>query len=976
MDLLKRLHKNGYLLVFWGIISMILFNATACQYPYNTRQAREARRNSKAFEKYRKAEAAKITDIDSNKTRIASDTSKEEIKYGVILPPDSTKTDTLLPPIGKIRGGRKGGPDSLVINDSLRNELPDSLALNDSLPQPYKKIIRFAGDSLAGPLRYSAKDSMIYDLSNKIIYLYGSAEVVYEAYTLEAGYIAFNFSTNIATAEGLPDSSGTMREEPFFNDGSQTFNARKIVYNFKSKKGKVYDATTEQGDGYFLSKETKFVSKEADSNMVDDVVYAGNCTYTTCNHKHPHFGIRTMKAKVIPNKMIIVGPSYLEVMGTPTPLVLPFGFFPINNQKRKSGLILSTNVDFSPTWGVGIIGMGYYQAINDHIDFSITGNVYSRGSFALDAVSNYNWRYKASGSFSASYARYKSGFKEDPNYQLQKNFKLRWTHTQAPKAHPSQTFSASVDMGTSGYNRTLTTSSVNDALQSTFQSNISYTKRFLGTPFSLSVGASHSQNTSTNVMNITLPRTTLNMNQIFPFKRKNPLGEQKWYERIGFSYSMNANNSLQIVDSLLFTPDGIPEALKDAKYSIAHSPRLNFTFKLFKYINVQPTINYKEYWYFYSNEQQFNDTLVIQFDTLYDSENNILQIDADTTFGLVESMRDYGFNAVRDLNAGINMSTQIFATGTFNILGLHKVRAVIRPNVGFSWRPDYSTDFWGYYGQVQRDGRYPEEYNSYSRFDIAPGSGKQALLTYSLNTRIEGKFKRSRRDTTSKDPYRRAPILNNVGISGNYNIAADSLKMSTISLNANTTLFKLVNATVSFVFDPYAANINDNTRINTFEWDANKRLVRMTSGSLNLSTNLNTSSLKQLFSPNKKQASVVKKTNDFEFFQGVSLNYNLRYNQRYINEVDSLMITANEISMTGKINLSKGWNIQVNRIGYDFSRKRLTAPQFTFSRNLHCWEMGMSWQPERKIWNFFLAVRPGSLGFIKVPVNKTQFDPY
>lgn len=984
MDLSKPLLKQLYFLLFWGFVCMMFYSTTACQYPYNTRQAREARRHAKAFKKYEKAEAKRLAAIDSNTIIAPLDSLPEEIKYGVILPSDDssvTNADTIRPldKKSKTKGFVKTS-DSLAVNDSLQMGVVDSLAMLDSLPPDIpKRTIVIAPDSLSGPLQYNAKDSMIYDLSNKIIYLYGNAEVVYENYNLKAGYIEFNFNTFIATAEGLPDTSGRMLEEPFFDDGNQTFNARKIAYNFKSKKGKVYDAITEQGDGYFLSKSTKFVSKEADSNTVDDVVYSGNCTYTTCNHKQPHFGFRTMKAKVIPNKMIIVGPSYLEIMGTPTPLVLPFGFFPIANQKRKSGLILSTNFDFSPVWGVGLRGVGYYQAINDHIDLSLTGDFYTRGTVRVYATSNYNWRYKASGSFVASYARTKSGFKEDPNFSLQNDFKLRWTHTQAPKAHPSQNFSASVDLGTSDFNRTTNASAV-VALQSTFQSNISYTKRFVGTPFSLSVGASHSQNTATNVMNITLPRTTLTMNQIFPFKRKNPLGEQKWYERIGLSYAMNANNSFQIIDTLLFTPDGIPDALQDAKYNITHSPRLNFTFKLFKHINVQPTIDYREYWYFYSNEKVFDDALIIKYDTLLDDENNILQIDADTTFGEVESIRDYGFHAVRDFNAGVNLNTQIFATGTFNILGLHKARAVIRPNVGFSWRPDYSTDFWGYYGKVLQDVRYPEEYLTYSRFDVAPGQGKQALLTYSLNTRIEGKFKRNKRDTINKDPYRRAAILNNVGITGNYNLAADSLKMSTIGLNANTTFFKIINATVSFVFDPYAANTLTNARVNTFEWKVSKRPVRMTSGSLNLSTNLNSNNLRELFTPNKKfekqSEKQQKQTADFQFFQGMSLNYNLRFNQRYFDGVDSLMITANELSMNGGVNLSKGWSIRVNRIGYDFSRKRITYPDFQFSRNLHCWEMGMSWQPERKIWSFFLAVRPGSLGFIRIPVNKTQFDPY
>jgi hypothetical protein len=954
------------------LLTVLLHSLQGCRYPYNTPQARMERRIQQDLKQKTSDEkrmAALNKGMDSNL---------------IAKTPDSLSAipDSIKPKRTNGKLGVASGDSAVVKTDSL-NIVPDSLKLvgTDSLSpdsalvvQP--RIIQFSSDSLQGPLQYNAKDSMIYDFVQRKIYLYGNAEVVYEQYELKSGIIELDFNTFTAKAEGFEDSLGRRTQNPFFSDGNQKFDARKIEYNFKSKKGKVFDASTEQGDGYFLSKATKFVSKDSDSTLTDDVIYSGDCTYTTCNHRQPHFGIRASKAKVIPNKLIVVGPSYLEIMGTPTPIVLPFGFFPIT-QTRRSGLIMSTNFDFSPVWGPGIRGIGYYFGISEHIDLAITGDFYTRGTIRVNATSNYNKQYKANGSFSIGFANTKKDEKGTPDYTRSQDFNLRWNHTQSPKAHPSENFSASVNFGTSNFYRN-TTTTANTALQSTLQSNVSWSKRFIGTPFSLALGASHSQNTSNRVMTITLPKTSLNMNQIFPFKRKNPVGQDRWYERIGFAYNMTANNTFQIVDTLLFAPDGLTNAMKDAKYSVLHSPNLNMSFKLFKHINVQPSISYKEYWYFYANEQNFDPTLIVTADTTIDDETGAIEsISYDTTYGKIDNVRDYGFNAVRDFSAGVSMNTQLFATGTFNIGRLQKIRAVLRPNVGFSWRPDYSNDFWGYYGEVQTDTRYPDVFNRYSRYDVVPGAGQQSQLNYSLNMRMEGKMRKSKRDTVGTDKYRNFVIINNVNISSSYNLAADSLQMSPVGLNANTTLFKAVNVTMNMTFDPYAADVNTNKRISTYEWVANKRMLRMTQASLNLSSGLTAQNLKTLFNPNAETD--VKKTKEnaeFQILQSLNLNYNLRVAKQYVDGRDSLLVTANELALNGSIKLSKGWNIALQRIGYDFSKKRVTYPDFMFSRNLHCWELGLSWQPEPKTFNFFLRVRPGSLGFINLPVRKTQFDPY
>ncbi|MCP4441067.1 MAG: LPS-assembly protein LptD [Aureispira sp.] len=978
----------------WLFYILLLFIYTGCAYPYNTKQARKARKAQRIAKKQEKIAAQ-----DSSKQIATIDTSASNI----VIPQDSVpnnKIDT--PPITPstvdtvaILDTTNNKPNiTIPKTDSIPQPLIDSITTTDSIPKPLLnnttidsiqidslplldslivdsikstqvdtgfQLIVMSPDSLNVPVQYNAKDSMIYDVLTRRVYLYGNAEVVFERYNLSAGHIIFDFASNLATATGIKDSTGKMTQLPIFDDKSQKFESRKIVFNFKSKKGKVYDASIAQGNGFLLSKATKFISgPEEDTTASSDVLYSQGCVYTSCDHKIPHFGIRTTKAKIIPNKLLVFGPSFLEIMGTPTPLVLPFGFFPITKD-RRSGLIISTDIDFSPQWGPGIRGIGFHLGLSDYWDLSITGDFYVRGSYRIHLDTRYRKRYKYNGSLSVNFSNQKKDEKGTPDYELRRDFNIRWIHTQDQKAHPSQTFSTNINFGTASYfqNNSL---NVNDILQSTLTSSVSYNKRFLGTPFSLSARMNVSQNTSNRKMTITLPQLDLRMNQIFPFKRKKAVGKAKWYERIGLSYNMSARNSGSTIDTVLFQPGGIQDFLDNMDYDIKHSPNLNMSFKVLKYINIQPSVRYTGYWYFYADNQYLDPTMEI------DSVTN------DTSFGTLITKRDYGFYTVHDFGASLNMNTQIFATGKFNIGPLNKIRGVFRPNVGFTWRPDYTSDNWGFYDSVQVDTRYYDEYTKYSRFRSHPTGGQQAALTFSISGRFDARVRRNKKDSLSKDPYKKVVLLNNVSLNGNYNFMADSLHLSTFNFSANTTLFKYIGVTFSAVFDPYVADIDNNVRLNTFEWTQNKRLARLTTANLRVSARLTPQIIESIFKgkkSNPKSKKTSKNKQAFKLLQSVSINYNLRIQQRYFEGVDSIMLTTNEISFSGGINLSKGWQIRVGRIGYDFSQQRLTFPDFTFSRDLHCWQMGLNWQPQRETWSFYIRVNPSSpLGFINIPQRK------
>ncbi|MGH1337674.1 MAG: putative LPS assembly protein LptD [Aureispira sp.] len=877
----------------------------------------------------------------------------------VITPIDSSNTiDSLLPiaenPIAPIDSLR-----ALAIADSL---LQDSLEQVAVMQEAIDRQIRYSKDSVSTPVQYASADSMIYDLEQRKVYLYHNAEVFYEQYSLKAGYIEFNFLTNIATATCLLDSAGKEIECPFFDDKSQQFTSRRIEFNFKSKKGKVYDASTQQGDGFLLSNATKFISKGVDSsgNKIQDILYSQGCLYTTCGAEHPHFGIRASRAKIIPGKLIVVGPSFLEIMGSPTPIVLPFGFFPITKNKR-SGLILSMDFDFSPRIGPGIRGIGFYYGENEYWDLKVTGDFYMRGSIRARALSNYNIRYKSSGTINIGYTRLQVDNLGAPDYSLEQSFNFNWTHNQAQQAHPSQTFTARVDFGTSDFYQN-TFNDAESVLKQTFASNISYTKRFTGTPFTLSASVSHRQDTRTQIMTITLPRLTFSMNQIFPFKRKVVTGKQRWYERIGFSYTLTGSNTITTTDTALFQQGGLEEAIENAEYGLTHSPNLTYSFKLFNAINVEPNVRYSQRWFFYRNIQTFDTTTVI------DPEN-----EANVTYGTIERSREYGLFTTHNFSTGVNVNTQIFATGRFNIGKLRDLRATFSPRVGFNWSPDYSNAADYYYDSVRYDNRYLEQ-RRYNYFSYAPPAGRTANISYSLNTRIEGKFKKGVRDSLLKDPYKKMVLIPSINITGNYNMAADSNHFSTITFNTYTTLFKKLQLRFTSVFDPYQADSETNRRLAAFEFERNGNLVRVTSMQFSASTAFSSKDLVNLFS--KKGVPKDPKKKEFDLLRSFSINYDLVVNKQFVNGIDSSVIGAHQISFSGGVNLSKGWSFSINRIGYSFKDERITFPDFTFARDLHCWQMGLSWQPQRQTWSFFLRAKPGSLGFLEVPVKQEFYDVF
>ncbi len=889
-----------------------------------------------------------------------------------------------------IRSQPKPAPST--VKDLKEGDLPIKNSNNLDSIAPQKVIdINYSKDPLEAQLDYSAKDSMHFDVVENKIYLWGEAIVKYEKMELKAGHIVFDQKNNLIIAEGVLDSLGKISQIPDFTDGSQSFKAKKMKYNFKSKKGVISDVTTQENDLYIHSERTIFQSfSEKDSiYKSEDVIFSENSIFTTCDHDEPHFGICSRKQKVIANKLIIVGPSNLEIAGVKTPLWLPFGFFPIKKGQR-SGLIFPRNYENSGDLGFGLRNVGYYWGINDKYDYQLTGDIYTRGTWRLNSTFRYNIKYRFNGRLTLGYAWNNLGdgkFADDPlKKDIQKNFNVNWVMNQSNKSHPTRTFTASVDFQINGAQRQ-NNNNIDNVQNNILRSNISYNQNFPGKPLSLTASINHSQNTNTNDFTIRAPNLRFNVRRVYPFKKKKRIGKEKWFEKIGVNYSLEGLGQITTKDSLLFEK----ETWDDFKYGLRHKSTIEAPIRFWKNFSLNPNISYSETWLFESIEKQYLET-IDTIETIYvnpnDPTDTIEGFDYITS-GATNVLDINGFKPLRQFNAGFNISTDVYSTLLFKKGRLKGLRWTMRPSIGFSYTPDYTNERWGYFdyyriGDAEDDTRYSVfEGNVFGQNPST--QGKQMNLTYNISNFFEGKYE-SRKD--SINPIKRIKLFDNISINGDYNFARDSLKFSMVRMAGTARFFdRITTITISAAFDPYIQDKNGKT-INTFRWEAEKRFLRFDQFNLRISNRVGLKDIKKWFkikdkknnssssSPPKVEngrgnnpSQQIPSSSGADFIRDLSLEHlmNIRF------EPDTVIISSNTLSLRTQLNLSAKWQFSLG-LGYDFKSKNLTYPDINVSRDLHCWNMGLGWQPTRGTYSFFLKVNPGSLDFISVPWQKNQFD--
>lgn len=888
--------------------------------------------------------------------------------------------------------------------------MPVALPAADStvLPQQILPDVQYSKDSLDASVTYSG-DFERMDIASKRVLLLGNAKVAYKDIILEADSIVFDFNTNEVLAASRRDSVGEWSALPKFTEKDEYFVAERIRYNFKSQKGKIYDVRTQQNELFIVGGAVRYESKAArrdSTSLANDVAFSENALITTCDYEHPHFGIRSKKIKVIPDKLAVIGPSNLEIGGISLPIGLPFGFFPITKGQRQ-GVLFPRNYEFSPIWGFGLRNLGYYIPLGEHFDMKVQGDIYTRGTWRVGAVSNYVKRYKYNGGFNLEYSNLVRDIANSAEQSKTGTLSLKWDHKQDQRAHPSQNFGGSINFQTNNAQR-LNYNDANSVLNNQIRSNMTYSKNFIGTPFNLTAAMSHSQLNSTHEVSVELPTVNLTMRQIYPFKPKTPSAKPKWYENVGVTYALNALSKVSTTDSTFFTK----ETLDKIEYGAKHTISVNAPFTLLKYFNFTPSAAYSEKWFFKSVEKYFDPTPEVTIDST--------GVRDTTAYGQVRDRRINGFAPLRELTQlGVSMGTQLYGTMQFKRGWLRGLRHLAKPSVGFNFTPDYTTAAWGYFKTLEQTDTRPE-YNdtlTYSRFSNnniygqPSTTGKVMSLNFGLTNLFEAKYF-SKRDTLA--PLKKI-TLSNLSIGASYNMAADTLRWSQINLNGTTSLLKNMSTiTYRMILDPYAALYNakgGSQRINQTQWSSKRQPLRFERFDLGINTNISTNAILQwlgIKTADQNQAttsssrrnssnnssksaslgnlSANNDNNDYydgneggnsAFISDLRINYQFNVTIRPLsNGKTKTEVTTNNIRLSGTINLSDKWKIGAGSISYDFKSKRLVYPDLSFYRDLHCWEMGMSWQPERGTYAFFLRVKPSALDFLNIPYNKNNYDAY
>lgn len=848
----------------------------------------------------------------------------------------------------------------IIEQDSLKTA-------RDSVTTDSLKIVPKNESDIKSPISYSAKDSMMFDLKTKMIYAYGEAKLGMDDMKLDAGYVIMNIDSNYLYAEAILDEKGVESGKPVFTQGGTEYKIKTIRYNFKSKKGMVTDVVTEQGGGFLHGGKTK-MQPNKEIHLIDG-------KFTTCDADHPHFYIQLTKAKVVPEKKIVTGPFYFVISDIPLPLGLPFGYFP-NQQNRTSGILIPSYGE-EKRRGFFLQQGGYYWAINDYVDLTVLGDIYTSGSWTINARSNYKKRYKFSGNFDINYQEVIQGEKNvDENYSKNSLFWVKLNYARDSKANPTSTFNASLNFGSSK-SRSYNSNNPADFANNNASSSIAFTKTFPGTPFNFSANISATQNLTTGAVNLDLPTVAFNMNKQFPFKRKIAVGSKRWYEQISVGFSSNLKNSINIGDSLLFTE----EALKRFENGFQYKIPINTSIKVLKYLNLSPSISY--------NGRIYTNSLIQRPLYLNDSLTNTYA-DTITGFGHVY---DFIFNAP--------LGTKLYGMLNFKKGKIAAIRHVMTPSVSFSYRPDFGQPEWGFY---EPDLMYPEDPNRFFStygngvYGTAP-KGKNGSISFSLSNNFE--MKTHSKDTTEE--FKKIVLLNALNFSTSYNLAVDSAQWSPISISANTKLFKQINVTYSSSIDLYKIDNATGKATNELYLDKDNVLGHMTRSSVTLSGSINSDTFKKKDKKENENETNNTETDEnntgleglngmpkkgtktsseqetsvgdynFKIPWNLSINYSYSYNSiNFDPETQKWEPTITQTAnLNGSLSLTQKWKFS-GSLSYDLEKRKLVHTSMNISRDLHCWQMGFNFVPFGTYQSYSFRINVKSSMFQGMEYKKQQ----
>ena len=847
----------------------------------------------------------------------------------------------------RVRGKRmRGGDRNSVTADSLQRDslAMDSLGIDTLAADTAKKK-----EPLDAPVIYEASDSIVFTKGG-YAHLYGEGKVNYQNIELTSAIISMNMDSSTVYARGVADTTGVESGTPVFKDGETPYESKTMRYNFKTKKGFINNIVTQQGEGYVTSKKAK--------KGANDEIYMGEGMYTTCdNPDHPHFYLKMSMAKVRPKKNVVFGPAQLVVEDVPLPIAVPFGFFPFNSS-YSSGFIMPTYGD-EMNRGFYLRDGGYYFAISDKMDLKVLGEIFTKGSWGLSAASNYNKRYKYSGSFNASYLVTKTGEKNMPDYSVSKDFRIQWSHRQDAKANPNSSFSASVNFATSSYDRSSLSSLYNPQqyAQNTKASSVSYSRNFPEIGLNISGAFNITQNTRDSSLSMTLPDVNISLNRIYPFKRKKSAGDERWYEKISLQYTGSITNSISTKDNLLFkTP------LTQWRNGMQHKIPVSATFNLFKYINIVPSFNYTERWYLSKVKQSYDPSPASSDHVRRDTIN--------------------GFNRVYDYNLSLQLNTKLY--GMYKPLFMKskeiQIRHVFTPTVSYTYTPDFGKARYGYYDTytyTDEDGEVRTV--EYSPYDGAvygvPGKNMSQNISFSVDNNLEMKMK-SDKDTTG---YKKISLIDQLGASLSYDVA--NKRWSDLSMNLRLKLTKSYTFNMNASFATYAYQFDENGNVvvgDRTEWSYG-RFGRFLGYSGSFSYTLNNDTFKKLFgkkdetedknkkkkedsedeeedteeSENQNNNSNMRKTEKasvdsdgylaFKFPWSISLSYSYSIREDRTKNINIKKMRypyslTHSLNVSGNFKIGSRWNMTY-ATGYDFTTKEMSMTTLNITRDLHCFNM-------------------------------------
>jgi len=864
---------------------------------------------------------------------------------------------------------KKTSIPAMLVKDSTTVSIDSLLSrpLNtkeiDSTKQDSVKQNEFLKDVVT----YKATDYVSINQKKQKIYLYNEAEVIYQDMEITAGIIVIDYSKNLVYAGRLKDSTG-YSQRPVFKQGTNVIEPDSIIFNTDSKKALVYNSRTEQSGFKVYSPLTK---KENDS-----VYFMKDARFTTAeSEEDPEYQFITTKMKLVPGKKVVVGPTYMEIYGVPTPIALPFAFFPMTD-KQTSGIIFpSFGEDTGNDRGYFLQNGGYYFAINDYLDLAVLGDYYTNGSYGLRLENNYAVRYKFRGNLSFRYEKLLNSERGFPDFSQSTIYNIRWSHNQDAKANPNSRFSASVNLGSSQYyQQSVNQLNQSNFLNNTLSSSVSYSKTFQGEPqVNLSLTATHSQNTNTESINLTLPTMQVTMNRIFPFAPKT--GTKKGaIHNINFQLNTRGEYRINTTDSLF----GKSEMFDDALAGMRHSIPITTNFKIFNHFSVSTSANFEETWTLKTIRRFYDQSLQQEV-----------------------SIDQSGFDRFLTYNASASIGTTLYGMYNFKSEGkspkIEAIRHVLRPSISYSVTPAFD-QYYETFDIIDADGTTTDQVE-YTRFQNSlfgsPGNRYSSNVGISVGNNIEAKIRS--KDSTNTEAEK-IFILNNLNFSTSYNIAADSLNWSPVRVSGGTQILdKKMSINFGMTLNPYALDSNNNL-INTFNINNGGSLFRLTSANINMGYTLSNDSFSGSESDEDKASAqeaarsggrtdgLFGKTEDFadrrlsdkdknekdkednnEFYNyKIPWNLRLAYAANYTNTKRNNMISSHSLMFSGDIELSPRWSVGASS-GYDFLNKGFTYTQLRFERDLLSWRMNFSWIPfsNRSSWNFFIGIKSSILKDLK-----------